>query len=106
MMPDALEEHLRHIRVLESQIENNKEVVAALRELEENLIVRIDDSTEETVALAEIALTRIEELRGILHRLESKIDALVLSLSSDQAARRSPGYATSPSEIGLPSDHA
>ena len=32
--------------------------------------------------------------------------ALALSLSSDQAARRSPGYATSPSEIGLPSDHA
>ena len=106
MMPDALEEHLRHIRVLESQIENNKEVAATLRDLEENLVVRIDESACETTALVETALTRIEELRGILHRLESKIDALVLLLSSDQAARRSPGYATSPSEIGLPSDHA
>jgi len=96
MMPDALEEHLRHIRVLESQIENNKEVAATLRDLEENLVVRIDESACETTALVETALTRIEELRGILHRLESKIDALVLSLSSDQAARRSPGYATSP----------
>ena len=95
-MPDALEEHLRHIRVLESQIENNKEVAATLRDLEENLVVRIDESACETTALVETALTRIEELRGILHRLESKIDALVLSLSSDQAARRSPGYATSP----------
>ena len=86
MMPDALEEHLRHIRVLESQIENNKEVAAALRDLEENLVVRIDESACETTALVETALTRIEELRGILHRLESKIDALALSLNRDQAA--------------------
>ena len=42
-MTDAAE-LLQHIRVLESQAENNKEVVAALRELEENLIVRIDDA--------------------------------------------------------------
>ena len=49
-----------------------------MREIEESLIVRIDDSTEETVALVETALTRIEELRGILHRLEGKIDALAL----------------------------
>jgi hypothetical protein len=86
MMPDALEEHLRHIRVLESQIENNKEVAATLRDLEENLVVRIDESACETTALVETALTRIEELRGILHRLESKIDALALSLNRDQAA--------------------
>jgi hypothetical protein len=46
-------------RVLESQVEGNKEVVAALRELEENLIVRIDDSTEETITLVETAFTRI-----------------------------------------------
>ena len=85
-MPDALEEHLRHIRVLESQIENNKEVAATLRDLEENLVVRIDESACETTALVETALTRIEELRGILHRLESKIDALALSLNRDQAA--------------------
>jgi hypothetical protein len=30
------DEHLRHIRVLESQVEGNREVVAALREIEEN----------------------------------------------------------------------
>ena len=80
-----------------------------LREIEESLIVRIDDSTEETVALVETALTRIEELRGILHRLEGKIDALALSLNggldSDRAARsaqaaRSPGHATSHPETG------
>ena len=98
------DEHLlRHIRVLEAQVEGNREVAAALRELEENLVVRIDDSTEETVAMVETALTQIEELRGILHRLENKIDALALSLNgnhSDGAVRRSPGPATSPSEIG------
>jgi hypothetical protein len=79
-MAEALE-HLRHIRVLEAQVESNREVVAALREVEENLIVRIDDSAEETTALAEIALTRIDELRGILHRLEGKLDTLALSLN-------------------------
>jgi hypothetical protein len=79
-------EHLlRHIRVLESQVEGNREVTAALRELEENLIVRIDDSASETTALVEIAFTRIEELRGILHRLEGKIDALALSLNGDHS---------------------
>jgi hypothetical protein len=85
------DEHLRHIRVLQAQVEGNREVVAALRELEENLIVRIDDSAEETVAMVEIALTRIDELRGILHRLEGKVDALAkLSLNGDldRAARR------------------
>jgi hypothetical protein len=80
------EEHLRHIRVLESQVEGNREVVAALREIEENLIVRIDDSTEETMTLVETAFTRIDELRGILHRLEDKIDALALSLNGDQGS--------------------
>jgi hypothetical protein len=75
------DEHLRHIRVLESQVERNREVAAALRELEENLIVRIDDSAEETTALAEMALVRIEELREILYRLEGKIDALANSLN-------------------------
>jgi hypothetical protein len=98
----------RHIRVLESQVEGNKEVVAALRELEENLVVRIDDSASETSAMVEIALTRIDELRGILHRLEDKIDALAsLSLNGDHSdhsdgAARSPGYATpsSSSETG------
>jgi hypothetical protein len=81
-----LEEHLlRHIRVLESQVEGNKEVVAsALREIEESLIVRIDDGTDETTAL--VALTRIDELREILHRLEGKIDALALSFNRGQAA--------------------
>jgi hypothetical protein len=39
-----IDEHLRHIRVLEAQIEGNREVVAALREIEGNLIARIDDS--------------------------------------------------------------
>jgi hypothetical protein len=81
------DERLRHIRVLESQLEGNKEVVAALREIEENLVVRIDDSTGETTELAEIALTRIDELREILHRLEGKIDALALSLHGDRATR-------------------
>ena len=76
-----------------------------LREIEESLIVRIDDSAGETAALVEIALTRIEELRGILHRLEGKIDALALSLNSDGAMRsaqaaRSPGHATSHPETG------
>jgi hypothetical protein len=79
-MTDALE-HLRHIRVLEAQIEGNREIVAALREIEENLIARIDDSAEETTALVETAFTRIDELRGILHRLERKIDALASTLS-------------------------
>jgi hypothetical protein len=84
-LTDALE-HLRHVRVLESQVEGNKEVVAALRELEENLVARIDDSAEETTALAEIALTRIEELREILLRLEHKIDALATRLPSREGA--------------------
>jgi hypothetical protein len=84
-MAEALE-HLWHIRILESQVEGNKEVAATLREIEENLIVRIDDSTEETTALAEMALIRIDELRGNLHRLEDKIDALALSLNRGQAA--------------------
>jgi hypothetical protein len=70
----------------EYQVEGNKEVAAALRELEENLVVRIDDCTEETVALVEIALALIEELREIFHRLEGKIDALANSLNRDQAA--------------------
>jgi hypothetical protein len=84
-MPRDDEHQLRrHIRVLESQIEGNREVVAALREIEENLIVRIDDSVEETTALVETAFARIDELRGILHRLERKIDALAtLSLNGD-----------------------
>ena len=47
-----------------------------------------DDSTEETTALAETALSRIEELRGILHRLEGKIDALALSLNSPWISSR------------------
>jgi hypothetical protein len=103
------DEHQRHIRVLETRVEGNREVAAALRELEENLIVRIDDSTEETMTLVEMALTRIEELRGILHRLEGKIDALAVSLNggldSDRAARsaqavRSPGHANSHPEAG------
>jgi hypothetical protein len=37
------DEHLRHIQVLEAQVENNREVASALRELEENLVARIDD---------------------------------------------------------------
>jgi hypothetical protein len=103
------DEHLlRHIRVLEAQVEGNREVAAALRELEENLVVRIDDSTEETVAMVETALTQIEELRGILHRLENKIDALALSLNADHSdgavrsaqAARSPGHTIPSSEIG------
>jgi hypothetical protein len=57
------DEQLRHIRVLESQVEGNKEVVAALRELEENLVARIDDSADETTGLVETALSQIEELR-------------------------------------------
>jgi hypothetical protein len=72
------DEHLRHIGVLESQVEGNRE---SLRELEENLVVRIDDSASETTALVEMALSQIEELREILHRLEGKIDALALSLN-------------------------
>jgi hypothetical protein len=100
-MTDALE-HLRHIRVLEAQVENNKDVVAALREIEENLIVRIDDSTGETAALVETALTRIGELREAVHRLERKIDALAIS-----AARRKAGHNSHrPRRIGLPPCHA
>jgi hypothetical protein len=102
-------EHLRHIRVLESQVEGNREITAALRELEENLVVRIDDSASETTALVEMALSRIEELREILHRLEGKIDALALSLNgahpSDGAVRsaqavRSPSHTIPSSETG------
>ena len=70
-------------------IEANKEVAAALREIEENLVVRIDDSASETAALVEISLTRIEELRGILHRLEDKIDSLALSLNGGHSAGES-----------------
>jgi uncharacterized coiled-coil DUF342 family protein len=80
-MTDTLE-HLRRVRVLESQVEGNREVVAALRELEENLTARIDDSAEETTALVETALVRIDELHKILHRLENKIDALANSLDA------------------------
>ena len=105
-------EHLlRHIRVLESQVEGNKEVTSALRDLEENLAARIDDSAEETVTLVEIALTQIDELRGILHRLENKIDALAISLNGDHSgdsdgavrsvqAARSPSHANPHPEIG------
>jgi predicted RNase H-like nuclease (RuvC/YqgF family) len=103
-VPDTLEQ-LRHIRVLESQVEGNKEIIAALRDLRDDLAARIDDSTEETTALAEMALTRIDELREILHRLESKIDALANSLNGDGAVRsaqavRLPEHTTSSSEIG------
>jgi hypothetical protein len=81
------DEHLRHIRVLEAQVEGNKEVVAALREIEENLAARIDDSTDETTALVETALTRIEELRENLHRLERKLDSIsTLSCRDDRVA--------------------
>jgi hypothetical protein len=93
------DERLRHIRVLEShyQVEGNREIVAALREIEENLIVRIDDSTEETMTLVEIAFTRIDELREILHRLENKIDALALSLNGDHANSHPENPETGPS---------
>ena len=37
-------ELIRHVKVLESQVEGNREIVAALREIEENLMARIDDS--------------------------------------------------------------
>jgi hypothetical protein len=37
-----------------------------------------------------MALTQIDELRGILHRLEGKIDALALSLNGDGAVRSAP----------------
>ena len=57
-----------------------------MRDLRDDLAARIDDSTEETTALAEMALTRIDELREILRRLEDKIDALANSLYRDQAA--------------------
>jgi hypothetical protein len=101
-------EHLlRHIRVLESQVEGNKEVVAALRDLRDDLAARIDDSIDETTALAEMALTQIDELREILHRLEGKIDALAtLSLNGDHndhgdhAIRLRDGHTTSHSETG------
>jgi hypothetical protein len=76
-----IDERLRRIQVLESQVEGNKEVVAALRELEENDVVRIDESTGGTTALVEIALTRIEELREIIHGMEGRIDALAISLN-------------------------
>jgi hypothetical protein len=95
------DEHLRRIRVLEAQVEGNREIAAALRELEENLVARIDDSTEETMGMVEMAFTRIDELREILHRLENKIDTLAsttLSLNRDPngpgdgAVRRSPDH--------------
>jgi hypothetical protein len=95
-----IDERLQRIRVLEAQVEGNREVTAALREIEANLIVRIDDSTEETTALVETALTRIDELRGILHRLEGKINALALSLDNNQAARRPNGHTNSHPETG------
>jgi hypothetical protein len=84
-MTDALE-HLRHIRVLESQVEGNREVTAALRELEANLAARIDDVADETSGLVEAVLTGIEALRESLHRLERKIDALALERNRDRAA--------------------
>jgi hypothetical protein len=92
----ADDEHLRrHVQVLEAQVEGNREVVAALRELEDRLTARIDDSTEETTALVETALSRIEELHGILHRLEDKIDALATLSSLNRG-----DHATSHSETG------
>jgi hypothetical protein len=84
-----IDELLWHIRVLESQVEGNRDVVAALREIEENLMVRIDDSTEETTALVETALSRIDELRESIHRLEGKIDR------SSNGAARFPEHANS-----------
>ena len=74
-VPDTLE-HLRHIRVLESQVEGNKEIVAALRDLRDDLAARIDDIADETTGLVENVLTGIEALREAIQRLESKIDAL------------------------------
>jgi hypothetical protein len=38
------------------------------------------------MAMVETALTQIDELRGILHRLEGKIDALANSLNRDQGS--------------------
>jgi hypothetical protein len=84
-MPDALE-YLRHIRVLEAQVEGNKEVVAALRELEGNLVARIDDVADETSGMVETVLTGIEALRECLQRLERKLDVLVLEYHRDRAA--------------------
>jgi hypothetical protein len=84
-MPDALE-YLRHIRVLEAQVEGNKEVVAALRELEGNLVARIDDVADETSGMVETVLTGIEALRESLQRLERKLDVLVLEYHRDRAA--------------------
>jgi hypothetical protein len=97
------DERLQRIRVLEAQVEGNREVVAALREIEENLMVRIDDSTEETTALVETAFARIEELRGILHRLENKIDALALSLNSGLDSGRAARSAQSAQPCKFPS---
>jgi len=73
------DEQLRHIRVLESQVEDNKEVAAALRELEAKLAARIDDVADETTGLVETALSQIEALRESLHRLERKLDTLAIS---------------------------
>ena len=86
------DEHLRqHIRVLEAQVEGNKEIVAALHEFEENLVVRVNDIADETSGLVENVLTGIEALRESLHRLERKVDALANSRDrndkpSDRAA--------------------
>jgi septation ring formation regulator EzrA len=85
------DEHLQRIRVLEAQVEGNREVVAALHELEANLIAQIDDSAEETMGLVENVLTGMEALRESLHRLERKLDALATSCNrndepSDRAA--------------------
>jgi hypothetical protein len=81
------DEHLRHIRVLEAQVEGNREIVAALRELEANLTARIDDVADETIGLVETTLSQIEALRESLHRLECKLDALAISCNrNDRAA--------------------
>jgi hypothetical protein len=80
------DEHLQRIRVLEAQVEGNREVVAALHELDANLIAQIDDSAEETMGLVETALSRIDELRENIHRMERKVDALEISLNRDRQA--------------------
>jgi hypothetical protein len=73
---------LRHIRVLESQVEGNREVAAALRELEENLIVRIDEASEELEARLGLLEQRVEERFDALDARLSQVIASIGGLPS------------------------
>src|SRR6516164_2015857 len=97
-MNGPFEHLLQHVKVLEAQVERDADLDRRLEELAARLELRIAEAPEELEARLGLLEQRVEErfdeLRGILHRMESKIDALALSLNGDHhsdGATRSSG---------------